>query len=1002
MQKLKRLFLFLGLLLCMHWTYAQTPVTGKVTDQNGAPVAGATVTIKNTNQSTVTDEGGNFTINAPEGAVLVISFVGYQSVERPAGANMTISLAQGGGDLGEVVVVGYGTRLRREVTTAIAKVSGREFQNLPISTFESALQGRTAGVFINQGSGKLGQGMSLRVRGVSSISANQQPFIVIDGVPVVSQSLGSATEPDNPLATLNPDDIESIEVLKDAASAAIYGARASNGVLLITTKSGRAGKTRVSAGYFTGWSEPTRKREFLNAAQYRELFGEAVKNSTYNLNHPTPNSDAFFENADEAFEFLTGYTDWADNPNVDQNWADEAFQNGGISQYSVSVNGGDARTKFFLSGSYNKQEGIILNNALDRLNGRFNIDHALNQRFRVGANISLARSLNERVSADNEFSNPMQLNALPPIQPKFDPATGQLNRNTIYYNNLIDQVANINDARTFRTISSIFAEARLAPTLVFRTQAGLDYNNLLEETFWGRQTLDGAPTGQAYGNQVSASVLTSTNTLNFATSIGERHDVDAVAGFEYQRGQFNGVSATGRGLPSDRFKRLGNAAISLGTGSPEPEGYVFQSFFLRGNYKFSNKFLLGATARLDGSSRFRGDRYGLFPSVSGGYIISEEPFLANSALSFLKLRGSYGSTGNAEIGNFSALNLYTSTAYADLAGIIAAQIGPDEGLTWERTDQLNIGLDFGLFRNRITGEIDFFTKNTKDLLLNVPLSLVSGFTSITKNIGSMQNKGWELVLNAQILPGAFKWNTSFNISTYRNKVTSLVVPVPPGARTLGRLAVGQPFGQFFGLKYAGVDPNNGDALYALENGGTTNDPTDAPDMIIGNPHPDFYGGLNNRFSYMGFDLDVQCQFVSGNDVYNMAGFFQSVNGDFYDNQTVDQMNYWRKPGDVTNIPQPRLIDANGTEKSSRWVEDGSYFRVKSVNFGYNLPRNILNRFKMENMRVYVAASNLFTFTDYTGYDPEVNATYIGGLNLGHDFYTPPQIKTISVGINIGF
>ena len=416
-----------------------------------------------------------------------------------------------------------------------------------------------------------------------------------------------------------------------------------------------------------------------------------------------------------------------------------------------------------------------------------------------------------------------------------------------------------------------------------------------------------------------------------------------------------------------------------------------------------DKYLLGGSFRVDGSSRFGEDnRYGVFPAVSAGWIISEEKFLQeNNVLSFLKLRGSYGTTGNAEIGNFSSLSLFAASAYADVAGLIASQIGVPS-LSWEKTTQFDIGLDFGFLNNRISGEVDYFSKTTEDLLLNAPLPAINGFTNITKNIGSLENKGWEVVLNGNILTGAFKWTASVNVSTYKNEITELVPPIPPGTSTLGRLAVGQPFGQFYGRMYAGVDPANGDALYYAADKSKTNDYGAAVDTIVGDPNPEYYGGFNSRFSFKGFDLDVQCQFVKGNDVYNMAGYFQSVNGDYFDNQTTDQMNYWKTPGQVTDIPQPRFIDGNGSSKSSRWVQDGSYFRVKSVNLGYNFPRSLIGRLKIDNARLYVAANNLLTITDYKGYDPEVNSGAAGGINLGHDFYTPPQARTISVGINLGF
>ena len=988
MRNLK-LLLLMGLLCVMQFLWAQSPVTGKVTDaRDGSPLSGVTVTIKNTTSSTVTGADGAFTISAPANSTLVFSYIGYQTLEREAGNVLVVALAPGENALSEVVVVGYGTRIKREVTSSISKISNRDFENLPLPSFESALQGRAAGVFINQGSGKLGQGMNIRVRGISSISANQQPFVVIDGVPVVSQALGSASEPDNPLATLNPDDIESIEVLKDAASAAIYGARASNGVILVTTKSGKAGRTKINFGAFTGWSDPTKKQKFLNADQYRELFTAAAENSDFGA-----------LDAEEEFGLETGTDDWSSTNNT--NWTNEAFQRGRINQYNLALNGGDAKTRFLLSGSWNEQKGIIIGNKLNRGNVRLNLDHTLSSRIKIGTNLSLAKSDNYRVAGDNDFANPVQLNAIPPLHPKYD-ANGKLNRNTLYYNNLIDQEASSNLATTYRSISNVYGELTISPSLMFRSQVGLDWNNLQEEQFLGRQTLDGAPAGLSYNNQVTSNIVTYTNTLNFSRRLGEEHNLDGLAGIEYQQGKTTGASVQGRAFPSNRFTKIASAAI-IESGSSSETGFAFASYFARANYKFKDRYLLGASFRVDGSSRFsENERYGAFPAVSAGWIISEEAFMKSSnVISFLKLRGSLGRTGNAEIGNFSALSLYEAAAYADVSGLIASQIGvPD--LRWERTDQMDIGLDFGFLNNRISGEIDYFNKNTRDLLLNVPLPSTNGFTSITKNIGSMENKGWEFVLNANILTGAFRWTASANLSTYKNKVTKLVAPVPPGQRTMGRLSVGQPYGQFYGKMYMGVDPDNGDALYLAADGKTTNLYNEAIDTIVGNPNPDFYGGFNNRFSYKGFDLDIQCQFVKGADVYNIAGFFQSVNGDYFDNQTVDQMNYWKQPGDITDIPQPRLYSGNGAGKSSRWVQDGSYFRIKTVNLGYNLPRSWVNRARIENARIYVAGTNLLTLTNYKGYDPEVNATYIGNINLGHDFYTPPQSRTISVGINLGF
>ncbi len=989
MRKLKPLFLGIFLLSCqLLWSQTKT-ISGKATDsKDGTPLPGVSVLVKGTASGTVTGSDGTFTLAVPEKATaLIFSYLGYSSKEVAisgslVNASMEVSQTK---SLDEVVVVGYGTRIKKDVTSSISRVTSKEFNNLPLPSFEQALQGRASGVFINGGSGKLGQGLKIRVRGISSISADQQPFVVIDGVPIVSQSLGSNTEPDNPLATINPDDIESIEVLKDAASSAIYGSRASNGVLLVTTKSGKLGKSKVNAGFYTGWSKPTRKADFLNAAQYRELFSVAAENVGY-------------VGADE-FAAETGTDDW--NSTNDVNWADQAFQDGYVRQYNAGLTGGDARTKFLISASYNDQKGIVLANRLNRGTARINIDHTLNSIFKIGTNISLNKTNNYSVPGDNAFSNPLQLNAIPPLHALRD-ADGLYNSATLYYNNLIEREGNNETLnKTFRTISNAYVEAIINPYLRFRSQVGIDWNNLQEFQFLGRRTLDGAPDGYSYSNQVTASVFTATNTLSFNKGFGSDHDLDALIGTEYQKGQSSGASVTGLAFPSDRFTKIASAAI-ISDGSSSETQFRFLSYFARANYKFKDKYLLGASYRIDGSSRFGEDnKYGSFPAFSAGWILSEESFLKNSdVLSFLKIRSSYGVTGNAEIGNFGSRSLYAASAYADVSGLVTSQIG-DEKLKWENTKQFDIGLDFGFLNNRISGEIDFFSKKTKNLLLNIPVPATNGYTSITKNIGDMNNKGVEFVLNGTIFQGDFVWTSSFNISTYKNEVTRLVAPVSPGSRTLGRLAVGAPYGQFYGRQYLGVDPDNGDALYLGSDGKPTNNYVAAVDTIVGNPNPDFYGGWNNRFSYKGFDLDIQCQFVSGGDLYNIAGFFQSVNGDYFDNQTTDQMNYWKNPGDITSIPQPRLYDGNGAGKSSRWVQDGSYFRVKSVNLGYNLTKKMLRPLKMESARIYVSANNLLTFTDYTGYDPEVNTQYIGNVNLGHDFYTPPQARTITIGINIG-
>ena len=997
---MKRLFLLLLLFGTSAVAWAQRyNVSGQVFDESGEPLSGVTVIVKNTVKGTITGNDGRFFIEAPGGdAILVFSYTGFaqKEVALEGRRDLEVTLQESGSALGEVVVVGFGAAYRQDLTGSISKLSNREFELQPVQTFENALQGRAAGVFINSGSGKLGQGLNIRVRGISSVSAGNQPLFVIDGIPVVAEPVGSATEPDNPLATIAPEDIESIEILKDAAAAAIYGARASNGVVIVTTKSGRAGRTKVSFGYYAGSSRPTRVREWLNAAEYRELFTYAALKSD-------------FGELDAAEEFAgeTGTDDW--NSNNDTDWAGEAFRRGGVQNANLTISGGDAKTSFLISGTWNDQTGIIVGNTLNRIGGRINIDHNIYGNLKVGANLNLTKSLNQRVPSDNAFSNPVQLNALPPVQPKIDPATGKLNQNTLYYNNLIDLENGFDNATTYRSISTFYGQWDINSQLQFRTEYGFDWLNLQEEQYRGRETLDGGPNGFGYNNQVSVLNQNVNSFLTYRNSFSDNFDLNATVGMQYQDGVSRFARAEGRGFPNDRFQKLNSAAQITGASSSET-AYAFTSYFARVNTKLFNRFLVGLSGRMDGSSRFGEDnRFGFFPAVSAGYILSNESFMENiSAINFLKLRASYGRTGNAEIGNFASRTLWGANFVGPLSGIVPTQIG-DRALTWENTAQLDIGLEFGIFNDRISATVDYFDKQTNDLLLNLPLPATNGFTIITKNLGSMTNKGWEFTLNTQNFVGAFRWSTSFNISTYRNKVTNLNgSTIDGGSRQLGRVSEGEPFGYFFGPKYAGVNPANGNAQYFDVNGNVYDQddfldlPEDQRNQKVGDPNPRFFGGMNNRFSYRGFDLDLQLQFVYGNDLYNIAGFFQSVNGDYFDNQSKDQLNYWREEGQITNIPEPRLYSGNGAIKSSRWVQDGSYLRVRALSFGYTFPRSIASKMRMDNLRVYLSGQNLFTFTKYEGYDPEVNATYINNINLGHDFYTPPQARILTFGLNASF
>ncbi|MBF9238216.1 TonB-dependent receptor [Hymenobacter sp. BT683] len=1008
------LFLLLAGWMLATPAWAQTQaISGRVLGSDGGPVPGATVLERGTTNGVSTAADGTFGLTVQPNATLVISSVGYttQTVAVGTQTNINVTLEASATELSEAVVVGYGTQSKADVTGAVTQLSSRDVENQPVTSFEQAIQGRAPGVVVNQGSGKLGQGINIQVRGTSSVTASSRPLYVIDGVPITSQDQSQAgAEQLNPLADLNPNDIESISILKDASAAAIYGSRASNGVVLITTKKGRQGQTKVNVGYYYGTSAPTRLRKFLNAEQYKTLLSESFTNAGF----IGPDVETQYQSLEDAFLFEGGI-DYNSTDNTP--WDRLGFRNNGkyklfgrdasnVAQYDFSAAGGDAKTRFYFSGTFNDQKGIVIGNRFRRGSLRLNLDHSIVENFRVGVNISLARTVNDRVSGDNEFSNPLQLNALTPMQPVIDPETGRLNAGTIYYNNLIDQELGSNRAGTFRSFSTAYANWTPIKGLTLRSEIGGDFLNLNEDLVRGAGTQDGGATGYAFNSQTQSVNYTNNNTITYGFTVADDHNIELLLGESYQQSDQKVTAAEGRGFPTNEFTRIASAAIKTGGNTSFGTGFSFLSYFARANYNFRGKYLLSGSVRRDGSSRFgANNRYGTFGAGSVGYLISEESFLKdNSVLNYLKVRASYGLTGNAEIGNFNSRRFVSAAPYADQSGIAPdANIGnPD--LSWENTKQLDLGVEFAFLGDRISGEVDVYEKKTTGLLLNRQLQLTSGYTTITENVGALRNRGLEIALNGRILTGDFKWSVGGNVAFNRNRITELPTPIIPTGNTISRVQEGEPLGVFYAKRYAGVDPANGDALYDAGDGTTTNDYGAAPVVRVGNPNPDFTGGVTTNLSYLGFDLSALGQFTYGNDIYNAAGIYQSANADYLDNQTTDQLDRWQNEGDQTDVPQARYVSSNGTNTSSRWVQDGSFFRIKNVTLGYNLPASLVKRGALQTVRVYLTAQNLATFTDYEGYDPEVNTYGLGTANylLGHDFYTPPLAKTFLLGVNFGF
>jgi TonB-dependent starch-binding outer membrane protein SusC len=1023
------------LLLTALTVQAQTrEITGKITDQkDGTPLVGATVTVKGSKLSTATAADGTFSLTVPAGAkTLVISSVGFTSKEIAVSDNVSLSLAAGDNALSEVVVVGYGTKIKRDLTGSVSRVSAKELNNTPVTSFESALQGRAAGVLVEQQNGKLGQGIKVRIRGASSVSGGSEPLYVVDGVPVTTIDLSSNGATTNPLADINTNDIESIEILKDASSAAIYGSRGSNGVVLITTKRGKAGKSKIDFGYFTGTQEPTRLRDFMNSQQFVEYSRQAgVGAGKYEYRLGLWDTEQ--EGIDDWLGFVesrlnrysAGNEDYK-TYKVQTDWQKQAFQRAPISQYDISMSGGNDKTTFFMSGQFLDQTGIAKGNSLKRYNGRLNLDHKMNNWLTVGMNLSFARTLNYRVSNDNAFSTPLQSVALSPITPLIDPRTdllsGELNPTTgqpntnypVYYNPMLNVKGAYYNTFVNRTLGNLYGQAQLAKGLTFRTEFGMDQLNQTEEAYYGpiTQRNSSYPRG---GGFTTADQILNFNTNNFfryATNFNDIHNIDVVAGMSYQDQNLFTQGGTAEAFPSSAYKKLTSAGTKSDATSSESE-FSFLSYFSRINYKLLDKYLLALSGRYDASSRFGpNSRWGFFPAASVGWIVSEEKFLANSRwLSFLKLKASYGLTGNAEIGNYPWQGLWTGdAAYASIPGQRPSQLAnPD--LKWETTASADFGVEFGILKNRLTAEVDYYIRNTTDLLLAVEVPGTSGFTSQIRNLGKMNNKGIEFSISSEnIATRNFRWSTNLNFGMNKNKITDLNGQ-ELGVGNINRAKEGQPIGVFVGREFAGADPTNGDAVWfknTVDASGKvdrtpTSDYNEAQEVVLGSPNPDFIYGVRNNFTFKGFDLDIFLQGVQGNNIYDGGGQYMSASGsNGFDNQTVDQLAAWKNPGDITMVPEARTFYANGTDPSSRWLYSGSYLRVKQLTLGYNLPKTVLSKIKIERARFYVRGQNLFTFTKYKGWDPEVNADYQAtNINQGVDFYSIPQLRTIIFGISIG-
>lgn len=995
-------------------------IQGTVTDKSGNPIPGTSVTLKGTTIGTVADIDGKFSFNAPERGTLVFSFIGFEKKEIQIGNESVINVQLGEqlSDLGEVVIVGYGVQRKSDLTGSVSSVGSREIKQVAIASLDQALQGRASGVQVTQASAAPGGGVSIRIRGGNSINASNEPLYVIDGIPffpdnaALSPGASGGAQPQNALANINPGDIESMEILKDASATAIYGSRGANGVVIITTKRGKAGAINVDVESYYGIQQVSRTIPLLNAEEFATIANEARVNRGQTPIF-TPQQIADFRN---------NSTDWQS----------EVFTEAPIQNHQVTVSGGDAKTRYAISGNYFNQEGVVLNSGFSRGSIRINVDKTINKKVNVGNSLTITRSLNNQQVTDITRGGVVNgALVFSPTLPVFDennqftfdnsaiPGTQQVG------NPVQDALETLNKTVTNRVLGNIFLEWKILENLNFRASGGVDYQG-------GRRDFYAPSTNNRGRNLFGSAVIETRNIISPVGTLTLNYDrkfnnssMTVLAGYESQSQMVDFIGASATNFPTDA---LGTDNIGLGqiVGTPFSGRSLWRldSWFGRVNYTLKEKFLFTATFRADGSSRFgAGNKWGMFPSAAIGYNMSNEAFVNNlNWMSTLKLTGSWGLTGNQEIGlyqSLSQLNTQRNPFGNNISIGLAPGRIPNPDLRWEKTNQFNVGLEMGLFEDRVFFEAAAYYKTTQDLLLPLDLPRSTGFSNILQNIGSVENKGLELAVNSTILSGKVKWVTNANITFNRNKVLALgpgeTFRLAPGTGDghlqIGNssiLQVGASVGSFFGMVTNGIyqvgdvilpgsssfgSVGPGDIRYVDFNGDgvvNNNDRT-----IIGDPQPKFFYGMNNNFNYKNFDLSIFINGTYGNDVWNVNSH-ELYRNDGATNNIRDVMNRWTPENPSNEWPSSRT---RPFVLSDRHIEDASFLRIRNITLGYTLSGSTIKW--LRSCRVYIQGQNLFTFTNYSGFDPEVNSLGQNPIGIGIDRGTFPMARSFIMGINFG-
>lgn len=1011
------LFLFLSTLSVFG---QQRTISGTVTDiADSKTIPGATLMVKGTANGTTTDINGKYSLKINESAkILVVSFIGMKTLEIPVTASNTIdiTLESEAVNLDELVVIGYGAVKKSDLTGSVASVRTDDLRKTPLNSFDQGIQGKVSGVQVTQLSSQPGGAMSMRIRGGNSIMAGNEPLYVIDGVLIESAIDMSWTgaPSQNGLSSINPNDIESMEILKDASATSIYGARGANGVVLITTKRGKTGKDNITLEAYWGTQRKAKNIEVMNGSQFAKLYDEAGYNADpafYKPLYPNPES-------------LGTGTDWQS----------EIYRDAPIQNYQLSFSGSNEKTTYALSAGYYSQDGIIYGSDFKRYSFRLNLDRKISEKLTGGSNLSYTQTLSNTVPTDTPGGFfPGVVNTSLIFNPTL-PVYGTNGQYTLtdpnadgWLDNPVAVTRDVNAvAKTNRLLGNAYLEYSILKDLKFRTSLGVDIYHSVQDMYTPRYVFSGSfNDGQARYASTEAQNRIFENLLTWNKTFNKIHKINAVIGFTYQKNDSRSFIDIPTGFPNDILGYYGIAnATNIPTVMTGFSESAVVSFLGRINYNLNEKYLFTVTGRVDGSSKFGpNNRYATFPSAAFAWRASEENFMKNiKQISNLKVRMSYGVSGNDRIFDYAYIRTISSSVYYFNNSFAGSGFSPDnpgnDNLKWETTRQVNGGFDISFVHSRIGFTADYYNKNTSDLLYYFNLPWSTGYNSYLKNIGKLRNSGFEFALNTTNLINKFKWNTTANISFNKNKIIDLhgqdlFVNNDTYKLKIGNWAVireGEEMGSFYGLQSDGIWQTDeadkaaiygnkpGDFKYVDKNDDGKINVDDC--AIIGHALPDFTWGLSNNFSYKNITLDIFIQGSQGNQILN-SNRFELESGNGLSNATINLLDRWTPENPSNEYPRANR-SADYLHMSTRYLEDGSYIRIKTVTLGYNLPSKLMKDLNMKAVKLYFTAQNPFTITKYSGFDPEVGTFGMDNTRMGYDFGTYPSVKTYIFGASINF